>query len=89
MTDEDQSLARFVLAREMSMAHLSEITLNAGVTGEAADALLAWQMIERDFTLTMAMASIAQSALAAWAEDTGKPIEQVLQELALRVAAKH
>lgn len=87
-TDE-QSRARFVLAREVAMAHLAEYTLNTGDAGETAEALLAWQMIERDLTLTMAMASVAQSALAAWAEDTGKPLEQVLQQLALRVASKH
>lgn len=86
---DEQSRRRFVLAREMAMAHIAEITLNAGVTGDATDALWAWQLAERDVTLTMATASIAQSALVGWAEDTGKPLEQILQELALRVASKH
>jgi hypothetical protein len=79
--------AQLVLARELVMAHLTEITLDA--PGEASSALQSFQLADLTLTLTMAATGITHEALVAWAEDTGRPVEDVLSDLALRVAAKH
>lgn len=80
--------AQLVLAREHAMAAVTEQVLE-GQPGEASEALLAWQLADQTLVMTFAMQGLLDAAIVGWAEASGRPVREVLQDLALRVAVQH